>query len=994
MPFKAREFAVNVINDYDLPDAFVKDAATGDMVAKVERYAVSSRNCEFVPFADAPDKYMSILGPNAFVFGDGQTQRDCKDPAYRLTYYRNGESGAVTDQHFGLSPVDTGIRHVYYNDVACGVVTQASEETVVSGYVRITADSQSPLSVFADGLDHYFKVNVPVEFNDGNDRLIFEEATRAFRCELGVRTRMYEGLSSGAGTEWGKVFRDGIEGAVTSPSAFSVSFQPTESQVFSEKSFRLSEENGFKADVWRDTQSTNLDVVKCANGVVSYYNEKIRYGYSVKIRTAVDERVGEIVIGEYNRVLSDDFGQVDLVLSGAFPGSQVWLSPITLFRNSEGGYSRETTVLGREISASLSDKSRVKVVIKSGDITDTMYGTVTGSPYAKVDDSLPPYKESQALSFPLACASSVRVPSDVKTAYVSGRDSETKLTCYFDCVTQYSYAENAYGVNDIVIEIPDKPAGSSISREFLFVVKPRKIGAKANIRFVGENGRDIKWFSNKKPTFEILTETFITFKLQEVRDERFMVVDWNLNKQEQEIDDLYAKLAAETSARISSDLSIVEEIGIISSGIWSKFAEHDRQISGISGEVSALISRDRKDVSFMGELTANGYRSLSTFLGNQSVFGPSPMTASVHKNWMYRMSGNSEMPMVDAAGVSSYIGDNDYVLFKSEKQIKDILFADMNFIRDSQAETEAIAAKICSWTNENFVHLSGGNSISGYNKFVGKVKAYTLEAPSVVVGTAAITEESVAKSFVSELSATNINAGRADAQSVSAINADIATAVIASATVSGLSSVSVSASSVAASVLTADTITARALSIGYIVSADYADITTRNLAADNATVSTLTVPVSASIVSAAVQDMTVAGKAYVSSGSVTELSAGSVAAATMQVGAVSSDASAVYFKDLSASAGSELARLSLSASTNATGVASNKAQVETLSGRYDNTFMPSEHRESVDGCDELSADNLRLFDEKSYEGEDHHREYRMVLSAGTIVLKKVNRLFI
>lgn len=995
MPFKAKEFAVNVINDYDLPDAFVKDAATGEMVAKVERYAATSRNCEFVPFTDASDKYLAILGTDAFVFGDAQTKRDCKDPAYRLTYYRDGETGAVTDQHFGLAPVDVGIRHVYHNEKSVGVVTRANEETVVSGYVRINADSQSPLSVFSDGLDHYFRINGPVNFNGGNDRLIFEEATRAFRCEIGIQTYIYEGLSSGTpGAEWGKIFKNSIEGSAASPSAFSVTFQPTQSGYSAEQSFRLSEENGFKADVLREAETGNLDVVKYSGGVVSYYNEKIKYGYQLTIRTATEDRVGSVVIGDYNRAISDDFGSVSVVLSAAFPGSQIWAAPLVLNKDALGGYSCQTTVLGREISAEMAGKSKVTISIKSGDITDTMRGTVTGTAFPAVDDSAVPYKQSQALSFPLACESEAKIPSITTTAYVSGRDSDTKLTCYFDCVTQYSYAENAYGVNDIVIQIPEKEAGSSISREFLFVVKPRKVGAKANIRFVGENGRDIKWFSNKQPTFEILTETFITFRLQEVRDDRFMVVDWNLNKQEQEIDDLYARLSAETSARISTDLSIIEDIGLISAGVWTKFAEHDRQISGISGEVSALILRDRKDISYMGELTANGYRSLSTFLGNQSVFGTSPMTATVHPNWMYRMDGNSELPMVDNAGVSSYIGDNDYVMFKAEKQVKDILFSDMNFIRDLQAETEQMAAAVCAWMNANFAHLSGGNSISGYNKFVGKAKIYQLESPSATVDAISAATSFAASADVQSLNAAAASVTSASIQSAYASYAAVGSAELTSAHVSGLSADSVSATSIGVSVITADTITTRALSIGYIVSADYADITTRNLVADRATVSSLSVPVSAFAASLSVSDISVSNAITSQRVNTDAVSASSATIENLTVTAVSAAASAVYLTELSTSAGSEIARLSLSASTNADGVSTNRTGIASLSGRYDNTFLPTEHASQPEGCGELSADNLRLFDEASYAGEDHHREYRMVLSSGTIVLKRINRLYV
>lgn len=70
-------------------------------------------------------------------------------------------------------------------------------------------------------------------------------------------------------------------------------------------------------------------------------------------------------------------------------------------------------------------------------------------------------------------------------------------------------------------------------------------------------------------------------------------------------------------------------------------------------------------------------------------------------------------------------------------------------------------------------------------------------------------------------------------------------------------------------------------------------------------------------------------------------------------------------------------------------IKSNAESMDRLSVRYSNTFSSNKHVDK-NGNKDLSADNLRLFDEFTYAGEDGHREYRMILSAGTIVLKKAN----
>ena len=221
----------------------------------------------------------------------------------------------------------------------------------------------------------------------------------------------------------------------------------------------------------------------------------------------------------------------------------------------------------------------------------------------KVEDKSETFFESQEIDdfSTLEYDGKVRVASATSYARWDGLDSGNKPSYTLECSKSYRRYINGKavdcGLDDIAIMVPDKPEGSAISREFLFVVKP--LGRGANIRFVGENGEELSWFANKKPEFKILPDTFITFRLQEVRDSRFMVVDWNINKQQSEIDALSSKLSTLSGQVLSNDSDINE----------------------ISSVVSALLLRDRKDLSYMGEFDYDGgeFRDLSNYFGRQTV---------------------------------------------------------------------------------------------------------------------------------------------------------------------------------------------------------------------------------------------------------------------------------------------------------------------------------------------------------------------------------------
>lgn len=661
MPFKAEEFAVNVITSYDMPDAFVKGAdKAGDMVGLVERFDPATGGCEFVPFQDCDEKYASILGSQAFKFAGAGSVRDCKDPAYKIQYAVNGDPAVAIGNTFTVYAPDVGVRNLYVGESIVGIITNAPDTPVISGFVKITAAGDPVLSVFADGVAHRFdntaNDELSIRFDQKNAMIVFQPELNRFSLLTGLNTRLYYGLSGNDG-EWGRIYQD------MSPEEndFSVSFVPTYSGLANEQTFALSGENA-KAYVLRKTNADG-SVIRHAveftgSHRVRYYNEKIRYGYGIR----VNEKNGTISAGEYNKTLDDSPSCIYVNLS-SLDHYGTLANTLRFDLSSDGRYWYDETVAGRRLSAFVGKDGEAHFQISSGDVNTGIDPSIDLT-IQIVEDGSETFFESQEIgSFSeLEYDGKVRVASATSYARWDGLDSGNKPSYTLECSKDYLRYVNGKtvtcGLDDIAIMVPDKSEGSAISREFLFVVRP--LGRVANIRFVGENGEELRWFANKKPEFRILPDTFITFRLQEVRDGRFMVVDWNINKQQSEIDALSSNLSALSGQVLSND----------------------SDISGISSVVSALLLRDRKDLSYMGEFDYDGgeFADLSNYFGRQAVLNG---IVTVRQGWTYRAGVSMRGDFTDGDGTAGRICENDYVIFRNDANVGSIRWSDMSFIRDA-----------------------------------------------------------------------------------------------------------------------------------------------------------------------------------------------------------------------------------------------------------------------------------------------------------------------
>lgn len=93
MPIKAKEFAVNKLVNYDLPNGFVVDDDSNQIVGSVEGYDTVTGDCRFTAYSDAKYSvtdesgtkefpYAQILGPNSYNFDSSTNVRQCADAVH------------------------------------------------------------------------------------------------------------------------------------------------------------------------------------------------------------------------------------------------------------------------------------------------------------------------------------------------------------------------------------------------------------------------------------------------------------------------------------------------------------------------------------------------------------------------------------------------------------------------------------------------------------------------------------------------------------------------------------------------------------------------------------------------------------------------------------------------------------------------------------------------------------------------------------------------
>ena len=164
MPIKAKEFAVNKLVNYDLPNGFVVDGDRNQIVGSVEGYDAATGDCRFTAYSDAnysvADEsgvkefpYAQVLGLNSYNFDSGTNVRQCPDAVHELVYMRAADPSNFDQNQFDIRVMMPNMRTVKHNGRTIGYVYGAGTETSVSAgtlqFIPSELIGDSNLSAFA-----------------------------------------------------------------------------------------------------------------------------------------------------------------------------------------------------------------------------------------------------------------------------------------------------------------------------------------------------------------------------------------------------------------------------------------------------------------------------------------------------------------------------------------------------------------------------------------------------------------------------------------------------------------------------------------------------------------------------------------------------------------------------------------------------------------------------------------------------------------------------
>ena len=344
-------------------------------------------------------------------------------------------------------------------------------------------------------------------------------------------------------------------------------------------------------------------------------------------------------------------------------------------------------------------------------------------------------------------------------------------------------------VNEAVFVIPDRLATKKdYSREMLLVVKfmSPDNSRMINVKFVDPSGQPVKYFYDKHPEIFVGVNKYVTIKITEVANKRFLITDWNeteirakIKALKQYIDDtanvlsteyierdglLSAAISTETSARISSDEFLSTDYNKKISDEAERRDADDKflssEISVLQEDVEVIQDTIRGGINYKGvvnviDTNENDLGSFSLLCGNfhiSNLFYIDFGTAGddVHPDEYYSKPVNSYAPSTVLSNGFMYlvsltdknlsdqwfvdgvqIDDRDYVIINCRpgqcKPISDLTSADIDIIDalDSNVVTTQLAEKLSNALSTDYVSKIGIAHSQAYNEALSDANNYT-----------------------------------------------------------------------------------------------------------------------------------------------------------------------------------------------------------------------------------------------------------------------------
>lgn len=81
-----------------------------------------------------------------------------------------------------------------------------------------------------------------------------------------------------------------------------------------------------------------------------------------------------------------------------------------------------------------------------------------------------------------------------------------------------------------------------------------------NVKFVDPSGQPVKYFYDKHSELFVGVNKYVTIKITEVANKRFLITDWNETEIRAKIKALKALIDVEAEARIAGDIALSNEL--------------------------------------------------------------------------------------------------------------------------------------------------------------------------------------------------------------------------------------------------------------------------------------------------------------------------------------------------------------------------------------------------------------------------------------------------
>lgn len=583
---RAKEWTVNTLTSFAVSDGEVEveDSILNDKIGQI--YYSSNLGDEWIKFKvykTIPSEIAVALDPcTTYTLKLGEVK--ATKPGYAIVF--NKVDGKLNGQLFTES-------EQYYDivakDVVVGTVSNCKPEggtsDIKSGLVKITAPAS--LSVFNSRWELNESQKSHEIICDGKNKITYV-GDNSFRFDRNITEQIYLKLFNNE-YQFGSIYYKNT--VVQDRQLISTVVDLNEVGNVS-----LTEENDFSDDVYLNGKLCNVscDATTLTASTIEVNELHRQYAYDAYEISPEESNIKVILSSDENtfieNIKTDSIIYLDLSnMDGHRPYKKVYPLSWTSDRKYEYHWHDENPSNFIDLTCDV-DSMTIDVAYGYGATTSFKKDiTIVNNPAIWNADPYRKIFKSQNLDLTFTNGwSSDLIPKEVfygKAIYHSAPSFEYNLTV------------NDKKTSKIFIAIPNKGHKENISRVFDFVFRISSGRYRdVEIVFIDEIGRPIRYFEDRIRKVIVPTGKFTTIRLKEVRNDVFLVIDYNQNNQEAKIQQLREDLDC-LSSEVSATSSYIED------KIDLSVLELQNQILSNDADIEELYKRTYGGLAYRGDLS-------------------------------------------------------------------------------------------------------------------------------------------------------------------------------------------------------------------------------------------------------------------------------------------------------------------------------------------------------------------------------------------------------